>query len=293
MNLTGTSSNDNLVGGIENDRLTGLDGNDSLTGGLGDDYLNGGTGSDKYYFKRGDGQDTLEDVASDSSTDEIIFSGAGLTSTNVVVSRVGNTDDLNISFGNGISDSILLSRQLAYGFSNNYGVEKITFSDGVVWTETQLWNAYLTLAASSNDGLIGTEFNNTILGGEGNDSLSGLGGDDSLTGGLGNDYLNGGTGSDKYYFKRGDGQDTLEDVASDSSTDEIIFSGAGLTSTNVVVSRVGNTDDLNISFGNGISDSILLSRQLAYGFSNNYGVEKITFSDGVVWTEAQLWNAIR
>jgi len=33
-----------------------------LVGGLGDDYLDGGTGKDTYYYRAGDGHDTLVDA---------------------------------------------------------------------------------------------------------------------------------------------------------------------------------------------------------------------------------------
>jgi hypothetical protein len=77
-------------------------------------------------------------------------------------------------------------------------VESIKFSNGVIWTEAQLWNAYLTQAAATNDALEGTDVANTIRGG------------------LGNDYLNGRDGADTYLFNRGDGQDTLYDDSNDS-----------------------------------------------------------------------------
>jgi Ca2+-binding RTX toxin-like protein len=262
MNFTGTSGNDNLIGSAENDSLSGLRGND---------YLDGKGGADTYIFNRGDGQDTLNDSSSDGSIDQLVFSGAGLTSTNVVVTRLGNSYDLQISFKGGISDSVVLKDQV-FGSSNNYGVESVKFSDGVIWTEEQLWNAYLTQSAASNDTLEGTNANNNI------------------TGGLGKDYLDGRGGADTYLFNLGDGQDTLNDSSSDGSIDTLVFSGAGLTSTNAIVTRLGNSYDLQISFKGGISDSVVLKDQV-FGSSNNYGVESVKFSDGVTWTEEQLWNA--
>jgi Ca2+-binding RTX toxin-like protein len=130
MILTGTSSNDTLIGTIENDSLSGLAGND---------VLNGKAGADTYLFNRGDGQDTLNDDSNDISVDKLIFSGTGLTSTNAIVTRIGSTSDLKISFG-GIADSVILKDQV-YSSSANYGVESIQFSNGVTWTEAQLVNA--------------------------------------------------------------------------------------------------------------------------------------------------------
>jgi Ca2+-binding RTX toxin-like protein len=291
MILTGKSSSDTLTGSVNNDELYGLGGNDTLTGGRGNDYLDGGVGSDIYIFQRGDGQDTIADTAYDTSTDQLVFSGTGLTAANVIVTRVAGSYDLKISFKGNTTDSIVLKDQVYSSFASNYGIESIKFSDGVVWSEAQLWNAYLTLAPNSNDVLLGTDSANSIFGGLGNDSLYGMGGNDTLTGGLGNDYLDGGVGSDVYLFQRGDGQDTLADTAYDTSTDQLVFSGTGLTAANILVTRVASSYDLKISFKGNITDSIILKDQVYSSFAANYGIESIKFSDGVVWSESQLWNA--
>jgi Ca2+-binding RTX toxin-like protein len=153
-------------------------------------------------------------------------------------------------------------------------VERVKFSNGVTWTEEQLWNAYLKTGTASNDTLEGTNLNNTIKGG------------------VGTDYLDGRGGADTYLFNRGDGQDTLYDSSyNDNSVDQLVFSGTGLTSTNAIITRLGTSYDLKISFGGGISDSIILKNQV-YSTTYSYGVESIKFSDGVTWTEEQLWNAI-
>ncbi len=290
MIFNGTIANDTLIGGSENDTLSGLKGND---------YLDGRGGADTYLFTLGDGQDTLYDSNSDSSVDRLVFSGAGLTAANAVVTRLGGgydgssfnpianyvTYNLKLSF-RGLSDSVVLQSQVGGDISNGYGVESITFSDGTVWTEAQLWNAYLTYGASSNDILTGTS------------------GNDTLRGGRGRDYLDGKGGSDTYLFQLGDGQDAIEDSSSDSSVDRLVFSGAGLTAANAVVTRLGGgydgssfnpianyvTYNLKLSF-RGLSDSVVLQSQVGGDISNGYGVESITFSDGTVWTEAQLWNA--
>ncbi|BDA74166.1 hemolysin-type calcium-binding protein [Calothrix sp. PCC 7716] len=262
------------TGAASNDTLEGTNLSNTIKGGVGTDYLDGRGGADTYLFNRGDGQDTLYDsIYNDNSVDQLVFSGTGLTSTNAIVTRLGNSNDLKISFGGGISDSVILKNQV-YSTTYSYGVERIKFSNGVTWTEEQLWNAYLKTGAASNDTLEGTNLNNTIKGG------------------LGTDYLDGRGGADTYLFNRGDGQDTLYDSSyNDNSVDQLVFSGTGLTSTNAIVTRLGNSNDLKISFGGGISDSVILKNQV-YSTTYSYGVERIKFSNGVTWTEEQLWNAI-
>ncbi|MDZ8262329.1 calcium-binding protein [Nostoc sp. ChiQUE01b] len=44
-----------------------------------------------------------------------------------------------------ITGSVILKEQVYSTY--NYGVEKITFSNGTIWNEAQLRNAYLTLGA--------------------------------------------------------------------------------------------------------------------------------------------------
>ncbi|MEH2184435.1 calcium-binding protein [Nostoc sp.] len=53
---------------------------------------------------------------------------------------------LKISFG-GVTDSVILKDQVYDTY--DYGVEKITFSNGTIWNEAQLQNAYLTLGAAT------------------------------------------------------------------------------------------------------------------------------------------------
>jgi Ca2+-binding RTX toxin-like protein len=264
MILNGTVGDDILTGGSENDILSGLKGND---------YLNGRGGADTYLFAQGDGQDTIEDSSGDSSVDTLVFSGTGLTTANVVVTRVGDSNDLKISFG-GLSDSVVLKSQLFSGLSNGYGVENVKFNDGVVWTKAQLWNAYLTTGASSNDTLTGTS------------------GNDTLRGGFGRDYLEGKGGSDTYLFQLGDGQDTIYDPSSniDSSIDSLVFSGTGLTAANALVTRVNENNDIRISF-RGLSDSVTLAFQAGQYAQPLDGVDTVRFSDGVVWNKEQLLGA--
>ena len=57
----GSSLSDGITGGDLADKLYGMEGNDKLTGGIGDDYLEGGKGTDVYYYKAGDGNDTIFD----------------------------------------------------------------------------------------------------------------------------------------------------------------------------------------------------------------------------------------
>lgn len=136
-NASSTSGNDTLNGAAGNDQLFGGTDSDSLTGGKGNDTLNGRGGSDIYRYTLGDGIDTIADDAwqSTSGTDHLIFTGAGLTAANAIVTRVSTTNDLLISFKNSVG-SVTLEDQLRLDYA--YGIERITFSNNVVWNEQQL-----------------------------------------------------------------------------------------------------------------------------------------------------------
>ena len=252
----GSRSNEYLYGDSQQDLFFSSEGND---------YFSGDRGDDIYLYSAGDGNDTIEDDYY-GTRDQLVLSGRQLTEDNAVVSRVGNTNDLLISFGR--KNTIRLKDQI-YSTSRNYGIEKVTFSDGKTWNETQLWGAYLGEGARTNDVLKGTDSSDTIVGGKGND------------------YLIGNKGNDTYHYSTGDGNDTIEDDYY-GTRDQLVLSGRQLTEDNAVVSRVGNTNDLLISFGR--KNTIRLKDQI-YSTSRNYGIEKVTFSDGKTWNETQLWGA--
>ncbi len=243
-----TSGNDTVVGGAQNE---------TLSGGLGNDYLSGGDGSDVYDFTRGDGKDVIDENGF-NDTDQIAIHG--YTPNEVMLSRVGNTDDLRISFANS-DDEIVVIGTLD---SSTDQIEQIIFDDGTVWTAETVRT--MVLATHSTSG------NDTVVGGAQNETLSG---------GLGNDYLSGGDGSDVYDFTRGDGKDVIDDNGF-NDTDQIAIHG--YTPNEVMLSRVGNTDDLRISFANS-DDEIVVIGTLD---SSTDQIEQIIFDDGTVWTSDEV-----
>ena len=74
--LIGGAGNDELYGEKGNDSLHGGAGSDSLWGGAGDDILTGGGGADIFYYKDGDGNDTITDF--NDSMDKIIVSASNI-----------------------------------------------------------------------------------------------------------------------------------------------------------------------------------------------------------------------
>lgn len=83
-NIKGNGGADRLFGGADDDVLNGGGGKDTLTGNRGDDTLKGGAGADRFVFKKGDGDDVIQDFK--QGEDKIVI-GAG----------ANDIDDLDIS----------------------------------------------------------------------------------------------------------------------------------------------------------------------------------------------------
>lgn len=281
--LYGYSGDDVLNGLGGNDVVEGGNGDDTLSGGLGDDVLKGGNGADTYIYHLGDGDDVIDDVAiTDYSIDRLVL-GEGVNSSNIVIGRSGPDIVLNFSGGGSIR---LVNED--HGF--DAGVEQIVFTDGTLWTRQDLMLAYISQQQASGATTI-TGFNqsNDVLSGTfGDDTLYGADGNDMLTGGKGNDAMHGGAGEDVYFYHQADGHDViLESSSHDGKSDKLVFSN--ILASHVSLFRNGNDVKLIIAPSDvqgQEAGSILIKGQV----NNLYGegLEKIQFSDGTIWTPADI-----
>ena len=248
-----------------NDTVWGTYFAETITGGAGNDQLEGGSNYDTYIYNLGDGDDVIYDNGEPNSYGADILSlGSGITTSNILLSRVA-TDrmDIRITF-NGQQGSILLNDQNAH----NVGVETIIFADGTTWTHTQIVARYIAdQQTSGNDTVWGTYFAETI------------------SCGAGNDRLEGGSNYDTYSYTLGDGDDVISDNGEpDSYGSDILAFGAGITMNDVIFSRpTADTSNLRVTFTNG-SGSILIEHQAWY----NQGIELFTFANGTSLTQAQV-----
>jgi Ca2+-binding RTX toxin-like protein len=243
-----------------NDSITGFDDTDDVIGGgAGNDALAGGTGNDRYVFNIGDGQDTISDAGGDRDLDTLAF-GAGIRPANVAVTR-STLDPNDAILTLSAADVVTLKGAFADATS---GVDQVVFADGTIWTRNDLATAALaartTTAADSITG--------TVLG-------------ETLSGGLGNDTLSGGGGDDAYVFNRGDGQDTVIELAN-GGNDRLLL-GSGITTAQVSV-RKGAVDPTDIVLDAGSGDTVTLKGQL----NGTSGVEQIIFADGTAWGRVDI-----
>jgi Ca2+-binding RTX toxin-like protein len=218
--LHGGTDDDVLDGGSENDSLYGEDGNDTLDGGAGNDTLDGGLGNDTFLFRKGSGNDSLNNYG-DTGTgriDKLVLEGL-------------NAEDIQVELRSYFDVAFVIketgeSFTVSYFFADDrYKIDAVEFADGTTWGRTEIIDhmaVYGTPGADNLRGLNGMDArlygqagNDTLYGGVGNDYLDGGADDDYLSAQPGNDVLNGGAGNDTLYGD--DGNDLLDAGSGDDS----------------------------------------------------------------------------
>ena len=313
--LSGGEGNDILEGGAGNDTLSGGDGNDILDGGVGNDTLSGGAGNDKYIFKKGYGQDIINNYYNHGkaeNADYDVLEMQGLKYSECELFMNGN--DLIIKV-KGTSDSVTIKNCFE---SEYYRIDNIKFTDKTMsydniveffkTTGTTIsgtsgddritsnilsWAKATIGGREGNDTIYGSSGNETIYGGagndtiygrsgndilkgqEGNDILNGDEGNDILDGGVGNDTLSGGAGNDRYIFKKGYGQDIINNYYyhRDDEADYDVLEMQGLKYSECELFMNGN--DLIIKV-KGTSDSVTIKNCFE---SEYYRIDNIKFTD--------------
>ena len=314
--LSGGEGNDILEGGAGNDTLSGGDGNDILDGGVGNDTLSGGAGNDKYIFKKGYGQDIINNYYNHGkaeNADYDVLEMQGLKYSECELFMNGN--DLIIKV-KGTSDSVTIKDCFASEYDR---IDSIKFTDKTMsydkiveyfkTTGTTIdgaseddriasnilsWAKGTINGREGNDTIYGSAGNETIYGGigndtiygvngndilngeEGNDILNGDAGDDILDGGVGNDTLLGGSGNDIYIFKKGYGQDIIDNYYyhnDEKNADYDVLEMQGLKYSECELFMDGN--DLIIKV-KGTSDSVTIKNCFE---SEYYRIDNIKFID--------------
>jgi len=197
-------------GYIRNDYLYGDAWSNTFNGGAGNDTLNGGLGNDTYLFNLGGGQDTINDFDPTNGNVDTLRFGAGITASNITLTRV--VDDLVLSI-NGTNDQVTVA---GWSWGDGNHIERVVFADGSVWD-----SSYLQMRVSALP----------ILGTNNDDAFTSVTtGNNTFIGGKGNDWFLTGTGNDTYVFNLGDGQDSIGDAG---GLDTIRF-GVGINASNIV-----------------------------------------------------------
>ena len=217
--------------------------------------MRGGEGDDRYVFNSGFGQDTYQDSTGTGTSSNSITFGPGILPANIQLTATITgtfnsfaTGELNIIVGAG-ADRITLKN----GLASLGGVEPIAvpalvrFSDGTVWSVSDLANRMNTIGGAGSDFLSGTTGADVITGLAGNDYISGRDGNDNLSGDDGNDRITGDAGSD---------------IVAGGNGDDFLYGGDG---NDILIGGPGN-DDLYGGLGD---DTYKFER----GFGNDLVIE--------------------
>lgn len=307
----------NIKGNDGYDTIIGGSGDDILDGGSGNDTLDGKSGNDTYIFGRGYGNDLIDNYYSGTNDVDILklkdikYKDVSISASgNNLVIKVNNSDDqvtVKNYFSGGtyslekiiFCDETTLTYDDLLDYTKNQGVtiqgteedDEINYSNE--WEKLKIYGDYgddLIKGGSGDDELHGGECNDTIYGNggadilygdEGNDKLYGGDGNDILDGGIGNDYLDGGYGNDTYLFKKGYGNDTINNYNSGSSdVDTLKLEDINYDEVDIVV----NNRDLVLKVKES-TDQITVQNYFSGG---NYAIDKISFAGKKVITYDEM-----
>jgi Ca2+-binding RTX toxin-like protein len=266
--------------------LNGGDGDDVLTGGLGADALNGGNGNDTYEWRKGDGNDTINDTgASLMEVDTLVFKDV-TTADGIRINRQNGTTELTILIES-TNETIRVTGQYT-GVTSGNGIERIIFADGVTWQLDDILDRVRVSGGSTNDSIVGTAFADNMWGFLGNDTLTGGAGDDTLFGGEGNDLVDGGAGNDRYEIRLVDGNDTINDTGT-SRYEFDILKITTVAPSAVELYRLSGSPDLRIEVndGNGNIQTHIVRNQFLDPTSG-VGLEGIEFANGTIWSREDI-----
>ena len=313
--LNGVGGNDTLVG----EYLDGGAGNDLLKDGY---IMQGGLGNDTYALSQWRETIVTEHAWAVDGTITVPERGTADGGYDVLVLPDNVTPD-SVSVKRGYvyqstwRDSLLLSFSGGSGFvavqdyfrtqDSNNKVEEIRFADGTVWSVADVFAMVdpASLATDGRDfiegfrwgdiidGKGGDDFiegglgNDVLSGGQGDDTVQDGGGNDDLDGGAGKDTLFGGTGSDTYRWGVANGSDLIVESGGAAEPDTLALA-ADVTPDAVSLWRDGK--NLVLTVGSNTAQLTIRSYFItgSSSSSSDYKVESIRFSDGTVWSSADI-----
>ncbi|MEJ8562320.1 DUF4214 domain-containing protein [Yoonia sp. GPGPB17] len=264
--ITGDGKMNAIYGYKGNDRLYGGASSDVLHGGKGDDTLYGGSGNDYYVWRRGLGNDIIDDTVG-NTTEEDTLNLPDLLAHEVELTRSSNGRDLLITIIP--TGAVLTVRNQFQNAYEDKGLEAIVFSDNTVWDQADIF---------ANTRLEGTTAAQTLVGYEGEDQFYGMGGDDRLEGGA---------GDDTYHWSAGDGNDTIVELDGQRfDIDTLALNGVFASDVRLTRAVTGNdaargTLRVEITTATGVSSIAVLNQ---FADNDGGGIEKIVFEDGEIWS---------
>jgi Ca2+-binding RTX toxin-like protein len=114
--LRGEAGDDLVRGGQDNDTIEGGEGNDWLSGDRGNDIIRGGAGADTFHSFAECGTDRIEDFRPDEGDRIVLYAGTQYR----IQPSIPGTSSMNIYFGEGEGNRILIPNMTSQQFSENW-----------------------------------------------------------------------------------------------------------------------------------------------------------------------------
>lgn len=288
--LRGDAGADTLIGGLGNDRVEGGAGDDSLYGNEGFDTLIGGTGNDLlhassgdsvYVWALGDGDDTISEGDWWDNDNTIELSG-GIAASQLRYAYTNGGAGLRISV-DGQVGSVTVDYQLGGYLDEN--IDEIRFADGLTLTRAEFQAAAIAeLTTAASESVWGSDLAETIDGEAGNDTIDARNGDDWIIAGLGDDTILEKHGNDTFYWRTGDGHDTIVGAGNFYEGLNTIEFAAGIAAADLTYAYANGGAGLKVIIAG--QGSITILNQLSAAATTH--IEQIRFADGTSLTRAQF-----
>ncbi len=218
-----------------------------------------------FYHQLGDRRNTV----SRSSVEKISF-GPLVKSNDVNIWR---TDDDLVLDIKGTTERVTVP-----GWFTDHGkVSGVAFADGSALSASDI--ASRAVDHEPEIDITPISIDNRITGTDGNDNLSNNGKDAKILSGKGDDTITATGGNNVFYYRMGDGNDTLV-VTSGADNVNILRLHTDIASTDVTAKREG--DDMKLSIGNG---SVTIRGWYANAASK---IDRVEFFGGTVFDDRDL-----
>jgi Ca2+-binding RTX toxin-like protein len=310
--LDGGEGDDQLVGGGGVDTLTGGAGNDVLFGDArqeiplaeefqGDDVLDGGEGNDLIYG--GGGSDSLTGGAGNDYLDgeagaDIMMGGIGDDS--YVVDDL--TGDVVIEAAGEGNDAIRYELNRPPESTPEFATQTAARSFAMALSSADIEPDHLFIPENFEQLILSGDADVDASGNASDNGLWGNAGRNTLSGGAGNDFLMGNGGDDLYLFKRGDGQDSIDnrDFLRDANDPERLAAidtlrfGEGIAESDIVGFRVGFDLALKLK---GSSEQVAMinyygEETVEGSVVSDHRIDRVEFADGTVWDQVMIETTV-
>ena len=251
------------------DVINGFSTADTIEAGHGNDTLNGSNGNDTYIWSRGDGNDVIDKSNNQFGSDRLVL--AGLSVADISVMSDGADAVITVAESvPGAADGGVIRLTGSLNPSYDFGTETVEFGDGIVWTMDDVRRAAIAARTSAGD-----------------DIIVGFSTAETFEGGQGDDTINGSTGDDTYIWRRGDGNDLIEEGGNQFGTDRLVLAGVMPADVSIRTDGGNHSNDVVVVIAEsapGANDGGVIRLTGSLNISYKFGVESVGFDDGTTWS---------